>query len=83
MNIIKIDFNNQNHSISQKFVQMKKRSYLISKNNADKIIKGIWSRELKNYFIEKTFLKIFLTNYLTNRVFDILLIYEFAFKMQK
>ncbi len=82
LNIIKIDFNNQNHSISQKFVQMKKRSYLISKNNADKIIKGIWSRELKNYFIEKTFLKIFLTNYLTNRVFDILLIYEFAFKMQ-
>ena len=82
LNIIKIDFNNQNHSVSQKFVQMKKRSYLISKNNADKIIKGIWSRELKNYFIEKTFLKIFLTNYLTNRVFDILLIYEFAFKMQ-
>ena len=82
LNIIKIDFNKQNHSISEKFIKIKKKSYLISKYNANKIIKSLWSIELKNHFIEKTFLKIFLTNYLSNRVFNIFLIYEFAYKMQ-
>ena len=83
INIIKIDFNNPEHSVSKKYVKMKKKSYLIAKDSADIIIKSIWSQELKKFFIEKTFFRIFLTNYLNSRAFEILLLFEFAGKLQQ
>ena len=78
LNINKIDFNNADHSISQKYVKMKKNSHLISKKIADRIIIKIWSKELEKIFLKKTFLKIFLTNYLNSRAFEMLMIFEFA-----
>ena len=55
LGIIKIDFNKSEHSISSKYILMKKYAYDISKRISDKVIKDIWSEELKKKFIDKTF----------------------------
>ena len=53
---------------------MKKYAYDISKRISVKVIKDIWSEELKKKFIDKTFLRVFLTNYFNQRVFEIFFI---------
>ena len=62
---------------------MKKDAYDISKRMSDKVIKDIWSEELKKKFIDKTFLRVFLTNYFNQRVFEILVLFEFGNKIQQ
>ena len=83
LGIIKIDFNKSEHSISSKYILMKKYAYDISKRISDKVIKDIWSEELKKKFIDKTFLRVFLTNYFNQRVFEILVLFEFGNKIQQ
>ena len=83
LGIIKIDFNKSEHSISSKYTLMKKYAYDISKRISDKVIKDIWSEELKKKFIDKTFLRVFLTNYFNQRVFEILVLFEFGNKIQQ
>lgn len=82
LNIIKIDFNNSKHSISSKYFRLKEKSLTISNRIADKIIRNIWLPELKKKFIEKNFFKIFLTNYLKIKVYETLILFEFANKIQ-
>jgi len=79
--ISKIDFNNPNHSISDKYNQMKEESLVVASRIANKIIKDIWSQEIKKKFIEKEFLKIFLINYFKIRVYENLMLFEFAHKL--
>ena len=62
---------------------MKKYAYDISKRMSDKVIKDIWSEELKKKFIDKTFFRVFLTNYFNQRVFEILVLFEFGNKIQQ
>lgn len=80
--IIKIDFNKSEHSINSKYTLMKK-SAEISKRISIKIVEDIWFEKLKKKFIDKTFLKVFLSNYFYERVFEILVLFEFGNKIQQ
>lgn len=83
MSISKIDFNDINYSINLNYNKKKKKSLYQANILTKNVTKNIWDKKLKKVFLQKTYFKILLLNYLKHELWHRYILFEFGNKIQQ
>ena len=83
MSISKIDFNDINYSINLNYNKKRKNSLNQANMLTRRVTRSIWDKKLEKIFLQKTYFKILLFNYLKYELWDRYVLFEFGNKIQQ